>query len=163
MPCTPSMFANATEGAPLALAAPPGLSLVNFSDPQQVFAPGSAQLSGGRLSGTVAAGVRGHHLVFGYAATDGGGLPQTVMFKLSVSAASAPPPALPARPAASWRFVPLGGAANADLRDIFKDDTTHAPKHQNQRLAPHRSAPRPSPTRIFPATRSIPFPPPHQP
>jgi hypothetical protein len=81
-----------------------------------------------RTRSAVAAGVSGNHLVFGYAATDGGGLPQTVMFKLSVSAASAPPPALPARPAASWRFVPLGGAANADLRDIFKEGTYLSPR-----------------------------------
>ena len=130
LPCTPSVLASATEGAPVAVSAPAGLSLLNVSDPQGVFAPGSVSLRGGQLAATVAAGVSGRRLVFGYAATDSG-LPQTILFKLDVAPAAAPAPALPAREAAaaaSWSYVPLGAAANADLRDIFKEGTYLSPR-----------------------------------
>ena len=84
LPCTPSVAADATEGAPLVLTAPLGALLFNISDPQGVFAPGSVALADGVLSATVAAGVSGHHLFFGYAATPGG-LPQTILFKLNAA------------------------------------------------------------------------------
>ena len=130
LPCSPSVFANATEGAAVALSAPAGLALVNFSDPQGVLA--GAALAGGVLSGTVAAGVSGNHLVFGYAVTSGG-LPQTILFKLNVTAAAAAAPPLPgaralAAASSSWAFVPLGAAANGDLREIFKEDAYTSPR-----------------------------------
>ena len=97
LPCAPSVHADAEAGAAVTLTAPVGLSLVNFSDPQGVLSSG-ARVVGGSVVGAVAPTVTGHHLVLGSAVTDAGGLPQTILFKLNVSAAGpAPPP--PARPA----------------------------------------------------------------
>ncbi len=137
LPCMPSVAANATAGAPLTLSPPPGLALVNFSDPQGVFVPGSARLVGGRLTGAVSGALAApsSHLVMGYATTSAGGLPQIILFKLAVAAApgappplrGAPPPA-GARVGADFSFVPLGAAANGDLRDIFKDGAYTSPR-----------------------------------
>ena len=129
LPYVPSVYANATEGAPIALEAPAGLALVNFSDPQGVLS--GAALSGARLTGAIAAGVSGHHLVFGYAAAAAGGLPQALMFKLNVAPAAPARAAVPPRAeaeASAFAFVALGAAANADLRDIFKEGTYTSPR-----------------------------------
>ena len=126
LPCTPAVYANASGGASITLTAPPGLTLVGFSDPQGVLAPG-AGIVGGSLSGSLAPGVSGAHLVVGRATTLLGGLPQTVLFKLSV-AAPASPPQPRAAAGSSWTYVPLGGAANADLRDIFKEGMYTTPR-----------------------------------
>ena len=132
LPCAPSVHAAGAAGATLTLAAPPGLALVGFEDPQGVFG-GSAGLAGGQLSGTVARGLSGgSHMVIGHAATAAGGLPQTILFKLSVSSAAPPRAAAPPPPhesaGASWTYVPLGGAANADQRDIFKEGKYTSPR-----------------------------------
>ena len=138
LPCVPSLVSGAVGGAPIALAAPEGLALASFSDPQAVFVPGSARVGAdGRLTGTLAPGLTGWHLVHGLAATLGGGLPQALLFKLNVSAAAGgaaegrAPPAAARGAAAAWSFVPLGSAANADLRDIFKEGLYLSPRPEN--------------------------------
>jgi hypothetical protein len=129
LPCAPDVAASSSAGAAVSLPPPPGLTLHNFSDPQGAFVPGSASVASGRLVGTLAADVAGrtHVLVFGYAVTNLGGLPQTIQFKIAVALPPPPPPPRAAL-ATSWAYVPLGAAANGDLRDIFAKGAYTSPR-----------------------------------
>jgi hypothetical protein len=139
LPAVPSVnYAGLMPGHPVTLTPPPGLALVGFSDPQGVLQPGSARVEGGQLMGILGVNVSAPsaHLVLGRAQTTAGGLPQTILFKLNISAAPSqllakqqatpPPPALVA--AGTWSFFPLRSAANGNLLDIFKAGSYLSPR-----------------------------------
>jgi hypothetical protein len=132
LPYTPSVYVNLTEGqaGDVTLVPPQGLVIVNMSDPQGVFAPGSARIVNGSIVGSLASGVSGYHMVIASAstvATPGGQpLPQTILFKLNITAADAgalplalrfDPAALSSSPASQWTFISI--EANADITGIY--------------------------------------------
>jgi hypothetical protein len=141
LPYVPSLYLNLTEGqaAPVVLAPPAGLALVNVSDPQGVFVPGSLSLVNGTATGTLSPGVTaGHRLVVGYAATTSpSALPQRLLFKIAVAASG---PAVPhalslgggaggpdaLASSSSWGFVPV--PTNGDVTAIYKAGTYTSPR-----------------------------------
>lgn len=129
----PSIFVPGVDGQQITLASPGGvLTLSNYSDPQGVFTPGSVKIQNGVIVGEIASGVTGNHLIFGYAETSLGNLPQILLFKLNISSSSAPRPTLPSSlsiaNANSWSYVPLDAVLNADLGTIFHAGTYLSPR-----------------------------------
>jgi hypothetical protein len=124
-----SVSLNVSHGEVVAIALP--LAVLKISDPQGMLVLNRNTPT----SVTVAENISiGFHSFFVYCATSGG-LPQTVQYKMNVSASpSAPPPpqtgrgnlAIPMN--ATWRFVDIAMNMNANLANMFKMGTYLSPR-----------------------------------
>mgnify|MGYP006163325881 FL=1 len=129
-----SIHANVSRGEVLNIATP--LTVLMISDPQGVLVLDDKN-STSSAAVTIAENASiGFHSFFVYCATVGG-LPQTVQFKLNISASpSAPPPPQTGRgdlaipPDATWRYIDMNASnsSNAHLSNIFKMGTYLSPR-----------------------------------
>jgi hypothetical protein len=132
---TPWQTLPALPGASVTLAPPPGLWFTNFSDPQGVCSTAALDGRGG-IACVVDARTPAPstHAVIAYASTaspgsGGSGLPQRVLFKLPIAAASPPAPPLPP-PASTYAAVPLDALFNANMAGMFLPGTYLSPRPQ---------------------------------
>lgn len=128
---TPSVYVNASAGqAQLELRPPAPLVVLNFTDPQGLFAPGSASVVDGSVIGNVSQSAAvGSYLVVALVST-GLSATQFVQFKLAVSPPPPPPPVPSPSPDAAWAYVPVAPRFNADMARMFEPGTYLSPRPQ---------------------------------
>jgi len=140
LPYTPSINMNITStGSPLTITLPENLQtlqIVNISDPQQAFVPGSLQILSNKIAvqGTISSTVTGNYLLFIYVQTTTG-LSQVLLFKLNITSISYVPWngwALEWNQArlssATWAYVPMNSLYNADVHTMFNKGTYLSPR-----------------------------------
>lgn len=140
LPYSPSIPYNisSSNGSSITLSLPSELQtlqIVNVSDPQGTFVPGSIEISPNKLSvtGTLASPT-GYYLVFIYVQTKTG-LPQVLLYKLNITSADTSEWnawSLSLRSDeianASWVYIPMAPLYNADVNTMFARGTYLSPR-----------------------------------